>query len=187
MIHRFQRLLPARRAVGAVCHAVDRVYRGQIGMLLRCSPPDQCHGCLKMLRLVVFAFLTTLQCFTCGSTLQRVAILDFDVHHGNGTEEIINKYGEPSQLFFFSVHLYDRNKSYEFYPGTGKDDYLLRNIVNAPMKPLWRRDNGSSSSGRGKRQVYIARWGRQSLSSYFAKTIASTACLQVKPSFVLWL
>ena len=44
--------------------------------------------------------------------LKRVMILDFDVHHGNGTQEIF--YDDPSVLFI-SLHLYGRF----FYPGTG--------------------------------------------------------------------
>jgi acetoin utilization deacetylase AcuC-like enzyme len=43
-------------------------------------------------------------------SLQRVAIVDFDVHHGNGTQDVF--YEDPSVLFF-SVH------QYPFYPGTG--------------------------------------------------------------------
>lgn len=43
--------------------------------------------------------------------MQRVAIVDWDVHHGNGTEEIVRKYHEThpdsNNLFFFSVHLFD--------------------------------------------------------------------------------
>lgn len=40
--------------------------------------------------------------------LERVAIVDIDVHHGNGTEEICRSFPEPNRLLFFSVHLYDR-------------------------------------------------------------------------------
>ena len=151
----------ARRAVGAVCHAVDRVLSGaNRNAFCAVRPPGHHAGISGLLKNATSCGFCIFNNVAVGAlhaldqhNLQRVAILDFDVHHGNGTEEIIDKYGDPSKLFFFSVHLYDRNKSYEFYPGTGKDDYLLRNIVNAPMKPLWRRDNASSSSGRGKRQA----------------------------------
>jgi acetoin utilization deacetylase AcuC-like enzyme len=44
---------------------------------------------------------------------ERVAIVDFDVHHGNGTQEIF--YGDPSVLYI-STH------QYPFYPGTGSAD-----------------------------------------------------------------
>jgi acetoin utilization deacetylase AcuC-like enzyme len=45
--------------------------------------------------------------------LERVAIVDWDVHHGNGTQHTF--YEDPS-VFFFSTH------QYPFYPGTGKAD-----------------------------------------------------------------
>jgi acetoin utilization deacetylase AcuC-like enzyme len=44
--------------------------------------------------------------------LSRVAIIDWDVHHGNGTQDIF--YGDGS-VFYFSTHLYPH------YPGTGSD------------------------------------------------------------------
>src|SRR5579859_7562594 len=47
--------------------------------------------------------------------LNRVMIVDWDVHHGNGTQDIF--YGDPSVLFF-SIHRYGRG----FYPGTGAAD-----------------------------------------------------------------
>ena len=37
---------------------------------------------------------------------ERCAIVDIDVHHGNGTEEIVKKCHDPGKLFFFSIHLY---------------------------------------------------------------------------------
>jgi len=76
----------------------------------------------------------------------RCAIVDIDVHHGNGTEEIVQKFHDPSKLFFFSVHLYDNDRrkkranefAYKFYPGTGAADDLAMNIINVPITPLWR-------------------------------------------------
>jgi len=44
--------------------------------------------------------------------IERVAIIDWDVHHGNGTQEIF--YEDPT-VFYFSVH------QYPFYPGTGSE------------------------------------------------------------------
>jgi acetoin utilization deacetylase AcuC-like enzyme len=83
----------------------------------------------------------------------RCAIVDIDVHHGNGTEEIVRKFSDPSKLFFFSIHLYDndnRKRSanqfhYKFYPGTGSEDDLALNIMNVPIVPLWREHNASTA------------------------------------------
>jgi acetoin utilization deacetylase AcuC-like enzyme len=78
----------------------------------------------------------------------RCAIVDIDVHHGNGTEEIVRKCQDPSKLFFFSIHLYDNEQeekkksstqfAYKFYPGTGFKDDLALNIINVPISPLWK-------------------------------------------------
>jgi acetoin utilization deacetylase AcuC-like enzyme len=56
--------------------------------------------------------------------LGRVAIVDWDVHHGNGTEEIFR--GDPSVLFA-SLH------QWPFYPGTGGPDDGDETTVNVPL------------------------------------------------------
>ena len=43
-----------------------------------------------------------------GHNCPRVAIVDLDIHHGNGTEDIVRRYAHPSRLFFFSLHLFDK-------------------------------------------------------------------------------
>jgi len=81
---------------------------------------------------------------------ERCAIVDFDAHHGNGTEEIVRKCHDPGKLFFFSIHLYDNDTKgkretkafqYKFYPGTGDEDDLPLNIINVPIAPLWKEEN----------------------------------------------
>lgn len=59
---------------------------------------------------------------------QRVAIVDLDIHHGNGTEDIVKRFPEPSRLFFFSLHLFDKDmkSGYEFFPGSGASDDVVR-------------------------------------------------------------
>ena len=57
----------------------------------------------------------------------RVAVVDFDVHHGNGTQAIFED--DPS-LFFASTH------EFPLYPGTGRaDETGCGNIVNVPLRP----------------------------------------------------
>ncbi len=57
----------------------------------------------------------------------RVAIVDFDVHHGNGTQAVAER--DPT-LFFASSH------QYPLYPGTGAaDETGVGNIVNVPLRP----------------------------------------------------
>jgi acetoin utilization deacetylase AcuC-like enzyme len=54
----------------------------------------------------------------------RVAILDWDVHHGNGTQEIVA--GDPG-IFFASLH------QWPFYPGTGGPDDQGETLLNIPL------------------------------------------------------
>ncbi|EWC85371.1 hypothetical protein PFNF54_05846 [Plasmodium falciparum NF54] len=84
---------------------------------------------------------------------ERIAIIDFDVHHGNGTEQIIRNLGlkkltvneyidiyswkgwkdnnDKKNIFFSSVHAYDGY----FYPGTGYDTVELEPyIINVTLK-----------------------------------------------------
>jgi acetoin utilization deacetylase AcuC-like enzyme len=56
--------------------------------------------------------------------LERVAILDWDVHHGNGTQDIVRD--DPS-LLFVSLH------QWPFYPGSGGPGEQADTIVNVPM------------------------------------------------------
>ena len=58
--------------------------------------------------------------------LERVAIVDFDVHHGNGTEDIVG--GDERVLFCSSFQ-------YPFYPGSGANTDLP-NVINLPLPAL---------------------------------------------------
>jgi acetoin utilization deacetylase AcuC-like enzyme len=60
--------------------------------------------------------------------LRRVAVVDFDVHHGNGTQDI---FFEDPDLFYGSTH------QWPLYPGTGSRDEcgVAGNVVNAPLAP----------------------------------------------------
>jgi acetoin utilization deacetylase AcuC-like enzyme len=56
--------------------------------------------------------------------VERVAIVDWDVHHGNGTEDIFRD--DPSVLFV-SLH------QWPFYPGTGGPDEQGETLLNVPL------------------------------------------------------
>jgi acetoin utilization deacetylase AcuC-like enzyme len=69
--------------------------------------------------------------------LQRIAVVDFDVHHGNGTQAIVN---EDPDILFISSH------QYPFYPGTGAADEMglgpaKGTIANLPL-PVMVGDEG---------------------------------------------
>jgi acetoin utilization deacetylase AcuC-like enzyme len=60
--------------------------------------------------------------------LERVAVIDFDVHHGNGTQAAFE---DDATLFYASTH------QYPLYPGTGAaSETGVGNIVNVPLRPL---------------------------------------------------
>ena len=56
--------------------------------------------------------------------LERVAIVDFDVHHGNGTEAIFR---DDDSVLFVSLH------QWPFYPGSGGPDSQAETTVNVPL------------------------------------------------------
>ena len=58
--------------------------------------------------------------------INKIAILDFDVHHGNGTQEIFYK---DNSIFYGSIH------EFPLFPGTGSEEERgVGNIFNAPIK-----------------------------------------------------
>ncbi|MGA3305530.1 MAG: histone deacetylase family protein, partial [Stellaceae bacterium] len=60
--------------------------------------------------------------------LERVAIVDFDVHHGNGTQAMFE---DDANVFFASTH------QSPLYPGTGAaSERGVGNIVNVPLRPM---------------------------------------------------
>jgi len=60
--------------------------------------------------------------------LKRIAVVDFDVHHGNGTQDMFTR---DANLFYGSTH------QSPLYPGTGRPDEtgIAHNIVNVPLPP----------------------------------------------------
>jgi acetoin utilization deacetylase AcuC-like enzyme len=56
--------------------------------------------------------------------IERVAIVDFDVHHGNGTEAIFR---DDDSVLFVSLH------QWPFYPGSGGPDDQLETTINVPL------------------------------------------------------
>jgi acetoin utilization deacetylase AcuC-like enzyme len=56
--------------------------------------------------------------------IERVAIVDWDVHHGNGTQDVV---GDDPTVFFASLH------QWPFYPGSGGPDEQGETLLNIPL------------------------------------------------------
>ena len=97
-----------------------------------------------------------------------MAVVDFDVHHGDGSEEILRKLHEdlpPNALFFASIHLYDPGDAAfsPFYPSSGASDSLAHNVVNVALAPMAgrRRRRRRGQGGARRRVVAAAVWLRR--------------------------
>lgn len=113
------------RAAGAAVHAVDLVLPVTGGRAF-CStrPPGHHAGPDSAMGFCVFNNVALAAAHALDHHgLSRVAIVDFDVHHGNGTEEIFRD--EPRVLF---CSLFQ----HPFYPYSGADE-TAENIVNVPL------------------------------------------------------
>ncbi len=108
-------LSAARMAVGAVCSAVDSVLTGPVKQAFCSLRPPGHHA--RPQQGMGFCVFNNVAIGARNAIkrhgLQRVLIVDWDVHHGNGTQDIF--YEDPSVLFF-STH------QSPWYPGTGMRD-----------------------------------------------------------------
>ena len=119
----------ARRSAGGALQALAAARSGTMALSLM-RPPGH-HATAD--RAMGFCYLNSIaiaaleaQATGCG----RVAVFDFDVHHGNGTEDILL---DKDGLAFFSVH------QYPAYPGTGQTN-RGGNCFNYPVTPSTPRE-----------------------------------------------
>ena len=116
------------RASGAVCAAVDAVMAGEAANAFCAVRPPGHHA--EPARPMGFCFFNNVAVGALQARaahgLTRVAVVDFDVHHGNGTQAM---FWDDENLFFGSSH------QSPFYPGTGSaaEQGVAGNIVNAPL------------------------------------------------------
>ena len=115
------------RGVGGTVQAVEQVLSGAVqNAFVACRPPghhaetDRAMGFCLFNNISIGARHAQLK-----HGLDRVAIVDFDVHHGNGTQEIF--YSDPSVLYA-STH------QMPWFPGTGEvRETGVGNIFNTPL------------------------------------------------------
>ena len=125
----------ALRAAGAVCAAVDAVIAGEADNAFCAVRPPGHHA--EATRAMGFCLFNNVavgaQHGRSAHGLARAAVVDFDVHHGNGTQAM---FWDDPDLFFGSTH------QMPLYPGSGSasETGAHGNIVNVPLRP----DSGSA-------------------------------------------
>ena len=118
----------ALRAVGAATAGVDAVFRAEADNVFCATRPPGHHA--EHNKAMGFCFFNQAAIAAHYAKkrydAERVAVIDFDVHHGNGTQDIF--WSEPD-LFYGSTH------QMPLYPGSGASNETgVGNIFNAPLK-----------------------------------------------------
>ena len=115
----------ALRAAGALIHATDLILTNQHKIAF-CNVRPPGHHALSN-QAMGFCFFNNVAVGAAHAIeqygLKRVAILDFDVHHGNGTEEI---FADDPRIMFCSTF------QHPFYPGSGANT-VSDHIINVPL------------------------------------------------------
>jgi acetoin utilization deacetylase AcuC-like enzyme len=127
----------ARRAAGAVVAAVRAVAAGEAQRAF-CAvrPPGHHAGPGRPMGFCLYSNVAIGARVAQAAGFDRVAVVDFDVHHGNGTQDVVA--GEEG-LLFASIH------QFPGWPGSGDpDEPVAPNVINAGVpghapRELWRR------------------------------------------------
>jgi acetoin utilization deacetylase AcuC-like enzyme len=119
----------ALRAIGGAVHGVDAVMTGKAANVFCAMRPPGHHA--ETARAMGFCLFNTAAITARYAQdhygAERVALVDFDVHHGNGSQDIF--WADP-RVMYCSTH------EMPLYPGTGarSESGIHNNIVNAPLR-----------------------------------------------------
>jgi acetoin utilization deacetylase AcuC-like enzyme len=135
----------ALRAAGAVIGAVDAVMAGEANAAFCAIRPPGHHA--EPGRGMGFCLFNNVAIGAAHARaaheLARVAVVDFDVHHGNGTQAVFE---QDAAVLFASSH------QYPFYPGTGAESERgVGNVFNVPLEA----GSGSTEFRRGMERVVL--------------------------------
>ncbi|TCP40200.1 histone deacetylase family protein [Rhodovulum marinum] len=120
----------ARRGVGATLKAVDMVLAGEVGNAFAAVRPPGHHA--EANRAMGFCLASTAAIAAKYALdhhgLARVAVMDFDVHHGNGTQDIL---WDEARALYVSTH------QMPLFPFTGAPEErgAHDNVLNVPLPP----------------------------------------------------
>jgi acetoin utilization deacetylase AcuC-like enzyme len=122
----------ALRAAGGACHAVERLSAGDArAAFCGLRPPGHHAEREQAMGFCLFNNVAVAAEHAIAGGIERVLILDWDVHHGNGTEAIFKG---SDRVLYSSIH------QWPLYPGTGAADYVGEGAgegytVNLPVPP----------------------------------------------------
>ena len=119
----------ALRAAGAAVAAVDAVLGGEVAQAFCAVRPPGHHATAHTaMGFCLFNAVAVAAAHALAAHgLERVAILDFDVHHGNGSQDI---FAADPRVLYLSSH------QSPLYPGSGAaSEHGVGNVVNAPLPP----------------------------------------------------
>ena len=136
-------MLAARTAAGALVEGVQQVVDGRVHHAFAVVRPPGHHA--EHARAMGFCLINNVGIGIVAArarNIRRIAVLDFDVHHGNGTQ---HSFEADAEVFYASTH------QYPFYPGTGgaAERGAHGNVLNVPL-----------ASGSGDR-AFLGAWEKK--------------------------
>jgi acetoin utilization deacetylase AcuC-like enzyme len=136
-------MLATRSAAGALVEGVNRVMDGKVNHAVALVRPPGHHA--EHAQAMGFCLINNIGVGLMAARargIRRIAVLDFDVHHGNGTQ---HSFENDAEVFYASTH------QFPFYPGTGSagERGAHGNVLNVPL-----------ASGSGD-SAFLGAWERK--------------------------